>query len=151
MVLFLVALAGFGLPMSMLDLNQNGVEDELIGYSTGFWLFDALYNQYLLALGEFSTLEQKSKSSNERLVLLFFSGATFFTMITMLNMVIAIMGDSFDAAIENREKLSAKARLNILAAQAPSLDQKEVVTNEVYMILVKPVGEGEDEFEEESW
>ena len=29
-------------------------------------------------------------------------GATFFTQITMLNMLIAIMGDTFDRVMENR-------------------------------------------------
>ena len=36
-------------------------------------------------------------------------------MVTMLNMLIAIMGDSFDEAQENKEKLSATARLKILS------------------------------------
>ena len=43
-------------------------------------------------------MEKTGLSSYERLAIIFFGGATFFTMITMLNMLIAIMGDSFDEA-----------------------------------------------------
>lgn len=81
--------------MSMLDLNQRSEDDIQIVSTTGFWLFDAIFNQYLLSLGEFD-VPSKEKSSYEKLFLLFFASATFFTMITMLNMLIAIMGDSFD-------------------------------------------------------
>lgn len=49
--------------------------------------------------------------------------ATFFTQITMLNMLIAIMGDSFDYATENRNKFATKTKLDILSAQAPALPQ----------------------------
>lgn len=95
LVLFVINLAAFGVPMSMLDLNQRSEDDIQIVSTTGFWLFDAIFNQYLLSLGEFD-VPSKEKSSYEKLFLLFFASATFFTMITMLNMLIAIMGDSFD-------------------------------------------------------
>ena len=95
LVLFVINLAAFGVPMSMLDLNQRDEDDGQIESATGFWLFDAIFNQYLLSLGEFD-VPKKEKSSYEKLFLLFFASATFFTMITMLNMLIAIMGDSFD-------------------------------------------------------
>ena len=55
MILFIVALVGFGLPMSMLDMNR-GEDAHLIAQIFGWWFIDALYNQYLLSLGEFSSL-----------------------------------------------------------------------------------------------
>ena len=80
----------------MLDLNRDE-DDAILGSAFGFWLIDAIYNQYLLSLGEFASLESLGNGAPyEKLVVIFFIMATFFTQITLLNMLIAIMGDSFD-------------------------------------------------------
>ena len=90
----------------------------------GFWPIDTVYNQYLLSLGEFTSLDQLANSEYfEKLAILFFFMATFFTQITMLNMLIAIMGDSFDYATENRNKFATKTPLDTLSAQKPPLSQ----------------------------
>ena len=47
-------------------------------------------------------------------IMIFFVSATFFTQITMLNMLIAIMGDIFDQCTEIRERLDIQNRLSIL-------------------------------------
>ena len=67
----------------------------------------------------------------------------------MLNMVIAIMGDSFDWAMENVKKLSIETRLDLLSGLAPSLPQTSSVPPHNYMIILTPVEN--DEFEEQSW
>ena len=43
------------------------------------WLEDVIYNQYLLSLGEFQTLDSYTIGSLPEIVLLMFLGATFFT------------------------------------------------------------------------
>ena len=43
------------------------------------WLEDVLYNQYLLSLGEFQTLDSYTLGALSELVVLMFLGATFFT------------------------------------------------------------------------
>ena len=40
--------------MGFLTLNSIGAEHEVINSTFGVWLFDLLFNQYLLALGEFN-------------------------------------------------------------------------------------------------
>ena len=116
LIIFVVALITFGLPLNMLDLNRADTT-LLIEPVLGFWPIDTIYNQYLLSLGEFSTLESLGEgASYEKLVLLFFMIATFYTQITMLNMLIAIMGDSFDYAVENREKYAVMTKLDLLSA-----------------------------------
>lgn len=119
----------------------------------GFWILDAFYNQYLLSLGEFASLDNVENGTQEKLVLAFFSMATFFTMVTMLNMLIAIMGDSFSEATENREKYAVKTKLDILSSQAPSLPQTEnrgEDEGKVFMIIVSEV-QDEGFAEEDSW
>ena len=149
-VIFLLSLITFGMPLHMLDLNRD--EDNLlVDSSFGFWPLDLIYNQYLLSLGQFDSLEQLGEgASHEKMVRIFFVAATFMTQITMLNMLIAIMGDSFDYATENRPKFAIKTKLEILGAQAPALPQvTEEMKKDVYLIVVRP--EEVEEVEEDAW
>ena len=85
---------------------------------------DAFFNQYLLSLGEFGGLTGNAHAEGKFeawIVLIFFTFATFFVQITMLNMVIAIMGDSFDRFMENKERFGIMTKLDILGDQAPCM------------------------------
>ena len=55
MTLYFVALLGFGLPMIMLDFNRDE-ESRMVQITFGWKVLDAVYNQYLLSLGEFDSL-----------------------------------------------------------------------------------------------
>ena len=55
MTLYFVALLGFGLPMIMLDFNREE-ESRVVQSTFGWTVLDAVYNQYLLSLGEFDSL-----------------------------------------------------------------------------------------------
>ena len=78
MLVFLLALITFGLPMHMLDFNRS--DYKIVGDNFDFWVLDAIYNQYLLSLGEFNSLDSVGEGQSEDwLVVLFFSLATFFT------------------------------------------------------------------------
>ena len=59
MLLFFVALLLFGLPLSMLNQNRfrYSEDEQIIDEVVRWWLYDIIYNQYLLALGEFQTYE----------------------------------------------------------------------------------------------
>ena len=70
----------------------------------------------MLGLGEFATLESLTEGGAvEKIVHFFFFIATFFTMLTMLNMLIAIMGNVFDELEEQRIVRAIKTKLDILA------------------------------------
>ena len=96
----------------------------MIQESLFIWLEDVFLNQYLLALGEFATLDAYSEGSviNKELSYLMFLCATMFTQVTILNMLIAIMGDVFDKEIELRSIKLTKTKLQILAENAALLD-----------------------------
>ena len=77
--------------------------------------------------------------------MIIFVGATFFTQITMLNMLIAIMGDTFDRAMENKTRFGILTKLNVLSSQSAAMSQKdEKESEEVYMIVVRPLEVNED-------
>ena len=108
-----VTLMMFGVPLVMLDGNSAD-EKELIEGAFNYWLLDLLYNQYLLCLGEFG-LDNFGDHPEAMLVYLFFIMATFISQLTMLNMLIAIMGDSYAKVIENSAVNATKMKLSILS------------------------------------
>ena len=65
------------------------------------WLLNLLFNQYMLAMGSFG-MENFNSHPQTVLVYTFFFAATFISQLTMLNMLVAIMADSFDRVYENR-------------------------------------------------
>ena len=61
-------------------------------------MIDSTLNQYLLMLGEFD-LDGFENHANLTICYMIFILSTFITQITFLNMLIAIMGDTFDRVI----------------------------------------------------
>ena len=122
MLLLATAMLMFGLPLNMLNLSREDDSELIAEERFAWWIADAIYNQYLLMLGEFGIRENFMKGSDKVLVILLFVGATFFAQITMLNMLIAIMGDVFDELTEHREVKATEMKLAILAEQAPVLN-----------------------------
>ena len=74
-------------------------------------------------MGEFENLDGYTEGPQVNLIVFAFIAAAFFSQITMLNMLIAIMGDVFDYLTERKLVRSIKFRLKILAEQAPILEQ----------------------------
>ena len=97
-----VALLMFGVPLYLLQLNrtdENAVVEAKFG---DIWLLNAFYNQYMLTLGEF-TIDEYDDQPQVYLCYIFFISATFFTQILFLNMLIAIMGDTYGRVTESME------------------------------------------------
>ena len=55
------------------------------------------------------------------LVYVFFGLSTFFSIILMLNMLIAIMGDTYEKIIENREVNEVKTLLGLMGDQTNNI------------------------------
>ena len=152
LLLVAIALIMFGLPMSFLALNNDDNESQLVGEYADWWLVDTLFNQYLLSLGEFDSKDNFTANPHTHLVLIFFLLATFYTQVTMINMLIAIMGDSFDKVTDNRDLYAMLTKLQIMSEQAPFFRAKDDgrVEQRVFMIVVKPNdGQVQDEGNDE--
>ena len=114
MIIFLIALMMFGMPMYILQLNRdetNPVVDETFG---GIWILNAFYNQYMLSLGEFN-LDSFENGPQTYMCYFFFIMATFLTQITFLNMLIALMGDTFAKVMEQKEQYGLQTKLLIMS------------------------------------
>ena len=78
------------------------------------WPINLLYNQYMLSLGEFG-MDNFDDNPQTHLIYVIFLSATFFTQITFLNMLIALMGDTFGRVIESKERFGLQTKLEIMA------------------------------------
>ena len=120
-LLLIISLLMFGIPMIMLNISRTE-ELALVDQKFSNWIPNMLINQYLLALGEFN-LDNFESGSQAGLCYLFFVFATLFTQVTMLNMLIAIMGDTFARTMENRDLNSTKTKLELLGDLSANIYQ----------------------------
>jgi len=108
-MIFVVILMAFANALYILNVNRNEPDaaiaddegDLLFEEAVGHPFLDALLNQYMLALGEFGTDNFSADGSkNSQICWMLFVAATFLSQITILNMLIAIMGDTFGRVYE---------------------------------------------------
>lgn len=118
-LLLLITLTVFGIPLIILD-GGSADGKEVIDNTFGYWLLDLMYNQYLLTLGEFN-LDNFDEHPQHVFLVLFFTASTFISQITMLNMLIAIMGDSYSRVIEHQDVHNTMMQLEVLHDCSSSL------------------------------
>lgn len=148
MILLSVTLLTFGVPMVLLNLNR-GDDNAVIEPIFGFWVLDLLMNQYLLALGEFN-MDSFAENPQSAICYVFFILATFITQLTMLNMLIAIMGDTFGRVMEKKEIKGIQTKLDLMSDLAGIIGNTKAANegDGDYLFIVEPDdeegGDGED-------
>ena len=135
LILIIMSLLMFGFPMIMLNMNRSE-ENLVVEENFSFWLPNMLLNQYELALGEFN-MDGFSNGPQENLCWIFFILATFFSQITMFNMLIAIMGDTFERIIENKELNSTMTKLELMSELSTNIHDEEE-DNMFFLYVVQP-------------
>ena len=118
-LLIILLLLYIGSAMSMLQQNSEyqSQENSVIEKVSGFFLFDAILNQYLMLLGEFH-MDGFKEHSDIVLCYTIFLAATFIGQIMFLNMLIAIMSDSYELAMDKRPTHSLKNKMDIMGTMA---------------------------------
>eukprot|EP00353_Schmidingerella_taraikaensis_P013499 CAMPEP_0185588046 /NCGR_PEP_ID=MMETSP0434-20130131/51656_1 /TAXON_ID=626734 ORGANISM="Favella taraikaensis, Strain Fe Narragansett Bay" /NCGR_SAMPLE_ID=MMETSP0434 /ASSEMBLY_ACC=CAM_ASM_000379 /LENGTH=204 /DNA_ID=CAMNT_0028210431 /DNA_START=4509 /DNA_END=5123 /DNA_ORIENTATION=- len=133
----------------MLDFSSEDDEEKLIAKTFGNWFADLLYNQYLLALGEFSTLDSFASNGQSKLAFFLFIAATFITQLTILNIMITVMGESYNYHMENAAVSILISKLDILCDMSALMPTRSSSQEQaVYLFLTKPLVEQDDE---DSW
>ena len=118
-IILIANLMLFGVPMSIIDLNRDE-ENAIIQGDFKNWVINDFLNQYTLALGDWD--DGNFDSGNQiALVYFFFALSTFFSIILMLNMLIAIMGDTYEKIIENRDVNEVKTLLQLMGECATNI------------------------------
>lgn len=147
-ILLFTSLMLFGVPLEMLNLNRSE-QAKIIVPSFDSWFVNLFLNQYLLALGEFNHHNFANQPQAVLCYFLFLS-ATFFVQITMLNMLIAIMGDTFERVIENREVNATRIKLNFMNDMAGTVGKRDSIQEDkVFFFVVKP--EENEMLEADEW
>ena len=99
-----------------------------------------LINQYLLALGEFVSLDAFVLGPQTAMCYAFFVLATFIVQIVMFNMLIAIMGDTFDKVTEYRDINATKSKLELISDLYAIIEARDAKENQSqYFFLIEPV------------
>ena len=138
MLIVVISLLTFGIPMIMLNMERKVHEErEVIESVSPFWLPNIMLNQYLLALGDFQ-IEDFDNGSQTGLCYMFFVLATLISQVTMLNMLIAIMGDTFEHIIENKDLNSVKTKIEVMAELVNNIYTEGEVDEERFLFVITP-------------
>ena len=124
----------------------------LIGNLTGFGPLDAVLKQYEDILAGFEPVSfAETQPMMSLMTILIFICATFFVQITMLNMLIAIMGDTFERITEQRSLFATRTKLALLADYSANI--RTSPSNDdlarKFLFVVEP--EAEEEGFDETW
>ena len=95
-------------------------------FNNGF--VNAIINTYLLGLGEFS-IDDFKENTNERTIWLIFLFSTFIIMIVFLNMIIAIMGNSYDKVSRDWERSALIEKTSMYADFMILINEEEIFKN----------------------
>ena len=108
----------------------------------------------MLSLGEFA-IDGYEDHPNYNMAFAFFIFATFFTQIVFLNMLIAIMGNTFDSVMEKRHQYAQETKLGIMSDYYAVFNSQRGRTLDlnIYMFIVRPMEdeEGGDNGDSEAW
>ncbi|CDW76983.1 wd-40 repeat protein [Stylonychia lemnae] len=138
-LLFLViALVGFGNTFYILAVNlveSNKTEEETPELFTGNFGLAMIY-AYRAGLGDFAT-DQYASSKEEWLLWIFFLLITILIQIVMLNLLIAIMGDTFDKVIELGEQSMLKEVAQMIYENEFLINRSKEFADIKYIVVAK--------------
>ena len=116
----------FGTAFYILNLGRVGTDESVVPDVSSIWILDAFINQYELGLGEFQIDSyRESKGHQSFFIYTLFIISTFLIQITFLNMLIAIMGDAFERATEERENNARLTKLKIMGDYIDLIDKSD--------------------------
>ena len=121
----------FGTAFYLLNLSRNN-DTSFVPNIFGFWVFDAFESMYELGLGEFQLDGYQAIDTQIAMLYTLFFLATFFIQIVFLNMLIAIMGDTFGRETENQDLNARITKLDIMTDYVDLIkdvkeDEKEIL------------------------
>ena len=134
----LLVYIGIAMYMQHLNADPSVPDSDIIIPVFGNHLIDAALNQFNLMIGEYHTAGFTSHTSPALCYILFIL-TVIISQITFLNMLIAIMGDTFEKVIEKRPTFSLKNKLMILANMESEIRSKEEDDDsKVFLYVIMP-------------
>jgi len=124
----------------IINENLRDSEDEVRYYSdyTGHRIVDVLISVYMMgALGDFeNTIYRNGYDTYWAMGM--FNMATFIISVVFMNMLIAIMGETFGVVSEESEESGLREQVVLIADHSWLLDLNKIFKNQKYVIQVKP-------------
>ena len=115
------------------------------------FFLDSIRNQYLLSQGVY--LNEEFDVHNQHLLLeILFTIAILFTQIVILNMLIAIMGDTFDRVNDRKALFAMQTKLQVMSDYhniIKSVNSQQDFHN--YLFIVQPLLDEEEQEDHEDW
>ena len=87
----------------------------------------ALFQAYLISLGEAGLDDLETEHEHILFFRIFLTIATFFVIIVMLNLLIAIMGDTFDRVLEQKKEQALREICSFIESYiftSPSIERE---------------------------
>ena len=147
LIIVFTLLFGFTNAFFIIADNVKGTQDmdcrdddgnEFEGRFTGKNLFLALTYTWQQGLGEFNT-DQFCTSNFEEFVFILWIFCTFFFLMVFLNLLIAVLSDSFDKIQETLENNLLKEQAIMMKDNEILLNRKKVFKDVKYLILIEKV------------
>jgi hypothetical protein len=129
----LIAVVGFANGFFILAMNSVDVGSDK--YFTGSSFGLALTYSYRMGLGDFDVGDFATRDQGLILVLWFVN--TFFILIVLLNLLIALMGDTFDKVQETAENSMLKELTQIMRENEFLFQRKKIFKKFKYIIIVE--------------
>ena len=153
-VIFMMCIAMFGNAVYILNLmvpvtaGEDGEIPEenepLFNESFKEPFVDSVFDQYLIGLGEFN-IDGYSSHPAMVLIHIYFILATLFTQIMFLNMLIAIMGQTFERVSEAKERTALMERTHLYADFMWGISLSKDLAGMRYLYVVKPDDQDEED------
>jgi hypothetical protein len=131
--IFLLANFAFANAFFLLDGGRTGTigsEDRITGDN---W-FETLIYTYLTGLGEFNA-DDYAGTTHSGFLYLYFILCTILVQIVLLNLLIAIMGDTFDRVQEQRHESQLKEKCRLISENWYWLNQKKTFKRTKYITV----------------
>lgn len=106
-------------------------------------ILDSVVNQYLLSLGEFA-IDSFEGAPHSSMIWGMFIIATFMSNIVFLNMIIAIMGDTYNRVAADWQRSALVERTRIYADYMPRIRLSDKFKDQKFIYVVTPVEEEEE-------
>jgi len=126
----MIATAAFGNAFYILDRNSTE-EENIIGKN----FIDALIYSYKMGLGDFDT--DNFGTRDEEVLWIFFILNSIIVLIVLLNLLIAIMGDTFDKVQETQVSSIFKERASMILENEFIFSRIKVFKKAKYILTIK--------------
>lgn len=134
--MIILILVYFGAALYMLQLNAvDDDENSIVSSESGYSVIDSALNLYYLLLGEFHT-DSYTDHPDAIVCYIFFILSTFMVQITLTNIMIGLMGDTFDRVSDERTADTLKAQITILNNMANTIREDKNEDDFEYFLYV---------------